>query len=93
MWDLIATYRSMDRDGLIESIANHIEFSQCKNRYTAEDFDIYRSFALSIRDRLVEFWNDTQQTYQKKQCKQVYYFSLEYLIGRSLKNNLLNLAS
>ena len=91
MWDLIATYRSMDRDGLIESIANHIEFSQCKNRYTAEDFDIYRSFALSIRDRLVEFWNDTQQTYQKKQCKQVYYFSLEYLIGRSLKNNLLNL--
>ena len=91
MWDLIATYRSMDRDGLIESIANHIEFSQCKNRYTAEDFDIYRSFALSIRDRLGEFWNDTQQTYQKKQCKQVYYFSLEYLIGRSLKNNLLNL--
>ena len=91
MWDLIATYRSMDRDGLLESMANHIEFSQCKNRYTAEDFDIFRSFALSIRDRLVEFWNDTQQTYHKKKCKQVYYLSLEYLIGRSLKNNLLNL--
>ena len=91
MWDLIATYRSMDRDGLLESMANHIEFSQCKNRYTAEDLDIFRSFALSIRDRLVEFWNDTQQTYHKKKCKQVYYLSLEYLIGRSLKNNLLNL--
>jgi starch phosphorylase len=39
----------------------------------------------------VEFWNDTQQTYHKKKCKQVYYLSLEYLIGRSLKNNLLNL--
>jgi len=91
MWDLIATYRSMDRDGLLESMANHIEFSQCKNRYTAEDFDIFRSFALSIRDRLVEFWNDTQQTYHRKKCKQVYYLSLEYLIGRSLKNNLLNL--
>ena len=91
MWDLIATYRSMDRDGLLESMANHIEFSQCKNRYTAEDFDIFRSLALSIRDRLVEFWNDTQQTYHRKKCKQVYYLSLEYLIGRSLKNNLLNL--
>ena len=91
MWDLIATYRSMDRDGLLKSMANHIEFSQCKNRYTAEDIDIYRSFALSIRDRLVEFWNDTQQTYHRKKCKQLYYFSLEYLIGRSLKNNLLNL--
>ncbi len=91
IWDLVATYRSMERDGLIESIANHIEFSQCKNRYTTENFDVYRSFAISIRDRLVEFWNDTQQTYHKKQCKQVNYFSLEYLIGRSLTNNLLNL--
>jgi len=91
IWKLVATYRSMDRDGLIESIANHLEFSQCKNRFTAEDFDIYRSFALSVRDRLVEFWNDTQQTYHKKKCKQVNYFSLEYLIGRSLNNNLLNL--
>ena len=91
IWELVATYRSMDRDGLIESIANHLEFSQCKNRFTAEDFDVYRSFALSVRDRLVEFWNDTQQTYLKKKCKQVNYFSLEYLIGRSLNNNLLNL--
>ena len=91
MWDLIATYRSMDRDGLLESMANHIEFSQCKNRYTAEDFDIFRSFALSIRDRLGGVWDDTQQTYHRKKCKQVYYLSLEYLIGRSLKNNLLNL--
>lgn len=91
IWELVATYRSMDRDGLIESIANHLEFSQCKNRFTAEDFDVYRSFALSVRDRLVEFWNDTQQTYHKKKCKQVNYFSLEYLIGRSLNNNLLNL--
>ena len=91
IWELVATYRSMDREGLIESIANHLEFSQCKNRFTAKDFDVYRSFALSIRDRLVEFWNDTQQTYHKKKCKQVNYFSLEYLIGRSLNNNLLNL--
>ena len=76
MWDLIATYRSMDRDGLLKSMANHIEFSQCKNRYTAEDIDIYRSFALSIRDRLVEFWNDTQQTYHRKKCKQLYPFCI-----------------
>ena len=41
MWDLIATYRSMDRDGLLESMANHIELAQCKNRYTDEDFDIF----------------------------------------------------
>ena len=91
IWDVVAKYRPLDRDGLIKSIANHLEFSQCKNRHTAEDIDVYRSLALSIRDRLVVFWNDTQQTYKIKQCKQVYYLSLEYLIGRSLKSNLLNL--
>ena len=91
IWDVVAKYRPLDRDGLIKSIANHLEFSQCKNRYTTEIIDVYRSLSLSIRDRLVEFWNDTQQTYKKKQCKQVYYLSLEYLIGRSLKSNLLNL--
>ena len=91
IWDLIADYRRMDREGLIHSMAHHLEFSQCKNRYTAEDFDVYRSLATSLRDRLVEFWNDTQQTYHLNPIRQVYYLSLEYLIGRSLRNNLINL--
>ena len=83
IWDLIADYRRMDSEGLIHSMAHHLEFSQCKNRYTAEDFDVYRSLATSLRDRLVEFWNDTQQTYHLNPIRQVYYLSLEYLIGRS----------
>ena len=91
IWDLIADYRRMDSEGLIHSMAHHLEFSQCKNRYTAEDFDVYRSLATSLRDRLVEFWNDTQQTYHLNPIRQVYYLSLEYLIGRSLRNNLINL--
>ncbi len=91
VWDLISAYRRMDPQGVTESIANHLEFSQCKNRFTAEDFDVYRSLALCIRDRLVEFWNDTQQTYHQSGTRQVYYLSLEYLIGRSLRNNLVNL--
>ena len=91
IWDLIADYRRMDSEGLIHSMAHHLEFSQCKNRYTAEDFDVYRSLATSLRDRLVEFLNDTQQTYHLNPIRQVYYLSLEYLIGRSLRNNLINL--
>ncbi|HJO46158.1 MAG: glycogen/starch/alpha-glucan phosphorylase [SAR324 cluster bacterium] len=91
IWDLIADYRRLDSEGLIHSMAHHLEFSQCKNRYTVEDFDVYRSLTVSLRDRLVEFWNDTQQTYHLNPTRQVYYLSLEYLVGRSLRNNLINL--
>lgn len=91
IWKEVAGYLKMDKESIIKSIADHLEYSLCKDRYTAEDFDFYESLALSIRDRLIEFWNDTQQTYYKKDNKRAYYFSLEFLMGRSLRNNLINL--
>ena len=91
IWQLVADYQLMDKQALMRAIANHLEFSVCKNRYTIKDIDIYESLALAIRDRLVEFWNDTHQTYHQQDCKRVYYLSLEYLMGRSLHNNLINL--
>ncbi len=91
IWKRVAQYRGMDKDALVESIANHLEFSLCKNRYTATDFDVYESLALSIRDRLIEFWNDTKEKCHNEDAKCVYYLSLEFLMGRSLRNNLINL--
>ena len=91
LWELMATYQPLDAEGLLRAVADHLEFSQSKIRYTATHFDLYQSLALSIRDRMVEFWNDTQQTYRERGAKQVYYLSLEYLVGRSLRNNLVNL--
>jgi glycogen phosphorylase len=91
LWKRSDSYQRMDSRSIIESVANHMEFSLCKNPYTAEDRDFYKSAALSVRDRLVELLNDTQQKYYDQDCKRVYYLSLEYLIGRSLKLNLINL--
>ncbi len=91
LWDLVSEYLGMDPKSIVQSVASHMEFTLGKNRFTAEDFDIYESLAMSIRDRLVELWNDTQQTYYDQHCKRVYYLSLEYLTGRSLRNNLINL--
>ena len=45
----------------------------------------------SVRDRLIDNWNSTQQYHSSKDPKRVYYLSLEFLIGRSLDNALLNL--
>ncbi len=91
LWELMETYQPMDVDGLLRSIADHLEFSQNKNRHNLTSFDLYDSLALAVRDRLTEFLNDTEQHYYEENPKQVYYLSLEYLIGRSLRNNLVNL--
>ncbi|MBF0278338.1 MAG: glycogen/starch/alpha-glucan phosphorylase [SAR324 cluster bacterium] len=91
IWKFVDDYLKMDETALAKSIAHHLEFSVCKNRRTLKKIDIFESLALAIRDRQVELWNDTQQSYYESDCKQVYYLSLEYLMGRSLRNNLINL--
>ncbi|MBU1536511.1 glycogen/starch/alpha-glucan phosphorylase [Myxococcota bacterium] len=84
-------YLSLKPESLQESFASHMEFSQSKTRYTAQPIDYYKSAAYAIRDRLMEQWNDTNQTYYHKNVKKVYYLSLEFLMGRALGNTLINL--
>jgi starch phosphorylase len=51
----------------------------------------YEALSLVISDRLVERWKDTYNTYKDLDCKRAYYLSMEFLIGRSLSNAMLNL--
>ncbi len=51
----------------------------------------FYNFFCSTRDRLIEFWNDTNQTFHEKDPKRVYYLSIEFLMGRTLQNALINL--
>lgn len=73
------------------SFANHLQYSLSKDQYTATLYDLYYALALSARDRMVERWIRTQQTYHSKNVKRIYYLSAEYLMGRALTNNLINL--
>ncbi|MCM8856808.1 MAG: glycogen/starch/alpha-glucan phosphorylase [Candidatus Thiodiazotropha sp.] len=51
----------------------------------------YKALALAIRDRLIERWKMTRTTYEKDDCKRTFYLSLEFLMGRTLSNAILNL--
>ena len=53
--------------------------------------DKFEAIAHSIRDLLSQRWLKTEQTYQERNAKRVYYLSLEFLMGRALANNITNL--
>ncbi len=84
-------FKGTDVESLIHSFVNHLEYSQAKDEYSATKLDLYKSLALTMRDLLFERWIDTQQSYYKKPSKRIYYLSLEFLIGRTLDNAIINL--
>ncbi|HPP87920.1 MAG TPA: glycogen/starch/alpha-glucan phosphorylase, partial [bacterium] len=90
--EFLATYRKqMTAEGLRLSILDHLHYTRAKEDFLATDYDKYLSLCWAIRDRIVERWNKTQQTYYTKDAKRVYYLSLEFLLGRLILNNLINI--
>ncbi len=88
---VIKEFECSDVESIQKSFATHMVYSLAKDEYSATDRDIYESIALTTRDRLIERWIKTQQTYYDKDAKRIYYLSMEFLVGRTLGNALINL--
>jgi len=91
IWSLSNTYKAADKTSIQKSVVHHAEHTLATDRYNFDDQSAYQAVALSLRDYLVESLRDTKAHYLKEDPKRVYYLSLEFLMGRSLLNALMNL--
>ena len=74
-----------------ETIRHHLLSFQGRDPDRAGNDDTYRALSFALRDMLMEKWINTQKTFYAEEKKRVYYLSLEFLVGRSLGNALINL--
>jgi starch phosphorylase len=69
----------------------HLMFDNVVDAGVMGPRDRYEAIARSVRDILSQRWLRTEQTYERVNPKRIYYLSMEFLIGRSLANNIMNL--
>ncbi|OHT16404.1 Glycogen phosphorylase 1 [Tritrichomonas foetus] len=90
LWKLSGNYISNNKETVIRSIFHHAEFTLGTTQsFTPQT--IYNAISYSIRDRLIEQHNDVLNYFISNKVKQAYFVSIEFLLGRFLRNALLNL--
>jgi glycogen phosphorylase len=78
-------------DDIKEAFNRHLHFTLVKDRNVATSDDFYSALAHTVKDNMVGRWIRTQQYYYEKDPKRVYYLSLEFYMGRTLTNTMVNL--
>ena len=81
----------LDADSVKQSLLKRLTYAVGKDTITATDRDWFFTAAYATRDRLIDRWMETMRSYYVNDAKRVYYLSMEFLMGRTLMNSLLNL--
>jgi len=91
IWHLMETYLPRDSYNIQKSIINHCEYTLARTRFDLDKQTLYQGTSLSVRDRLLESWNDSQMAIKQTNPKRINYLSIEFLLGRMLQNALVNM--
>jgi starch phosphorylase len=85
------TRTGMSRTALKQAYLDNLFYIQGRFREVAAPNDLYMAAAYTVRDRLLERWIKSAQTFKERNSRTVCYLSAEYLLGPHLANNMINL--
>ena len=84
---------TLDAESIRRSLYQHLVFTVGKDPITATDRDWFYAAAAVVRERMIERWMATMRSYYQDDRKRVYYLSLEFLMGRTMTNSMLNICA
>ncbi len=90
---LLDARRELDPESITRVFTRHLEYTIGKHKHDFTGADAYQALAFTMRDLLIDRYNETQEYYRSEKVKRVYYLSMEFLMGRLLKNNAINIGS
>jgi len=89
--ELMSSFLDPSTKAIQQFFANHVEYTLARSAWNMDNNGAYEATAYSMRDRMIEYWNETQNLFHKSKTKMIYYLSIEFLLGRSLQNAMLNM--
>ena len=82
---------TFDKEMFKKNVVYNVKTLYRKTLEEATPQQIFQAVAYTVKDTIIDNWLETQQEYEKKDPKTVYYLSMEFLMGRALGNDLINL--
>ena len=76
---------------IAQDFAEQLKYTLDADTFHVDDQAKYQAAVLAIRDRIIHQWDLSRKTQRAKSAKRVYYLSLEFLMGRAMTNNIINL--
>ena len=83
--------QTFDKEAIKKSIIDNVKNQYRKTIDEATPQQVYQAVAYAVKDVIIDNWIATQKTFDDLKVKKVYYLSMEFLMGRALGNNIINL--